>query len=193
MQVAIRSGTIALTHGLKLYLIWFPRSMLAPLWQSVRDLTEGETLLRQRRFGVIEMQAGKLIRIGLRPLPKLISVWEVNWLGGRTHRHTTGDRCWLYYNQPWGSPNYLALQYLVSSGDCTLATVRGALAILEHIARLKDSLALVCQGNALFSDRLPIRWGWEPHLLDFPGKHFIKRFYGDFSSIPPLERYVHSS
>ena len=166
--------------------------MIPPLWQSVTNVHRDRDVLRRRRFGVIAMCNGRLAAVKLRPYPKFVSHWEAQWIGGWFHSHALGDRCWLYYNQPWGSPNYLALQYLVSTSQCSLASARGALAILDWIAQLKQSSAIVCQGNDHFDERLPQRWGWEPHMLDFPGKHFIKRFYGDFSQVQDVAKYLNA-
>ena len=159
-------------------------------WQTVTNLSDNETTLRRRRFGVIEMRDGRFNKITLRPFPKLISEIEARWIGRWVHRNTEGDRCWLYYNQPLGSHNYLSLQYLVSSRHCSMASARGALAVLDRVAQIKNTAAIVCHGNELFSDRLPERWGWERHMLDYPGRHFIKRFYGDFSRAMSPERYL---
>jgi hypothetical protein len=85
----------------------------------------------------------------------------------------------LYYNQPWAFPNFLALKYLVSTRQATLATVDSALAALDEIARLKGIDALLCDvANCRISDRLMARAGWEPHKPQRWHRNFIKRFYG---------------
>jgi hypothetical protein len=140
-------------------------------------------VLCRRRFGVIEMRNGRLERISLRPWPKSSSLLEARAWGRWLHERQPGNRCRLYYNQPWGCPGFLALRYVVSSRDCTLATFRGALAVLDEIARLKHSEAIVCQAsNSRISDRLLTRWGWQPHTADRRSRNFIKRFYGDYSA-----------
>jgi hypothetical protein len=164
--------------------------MLPPFWQTVSDLHSQRDLLRRRRFGVIEMQAGRFSRIALRPLPKLVSDWESRWMGARYHRRAVGDRCWLYYNQPLGHSNFLAIKYMISARDCTFATARAAMTVLEEIARLKGSDAALCDvSNQRISARLLAREGWEQHCLASPRRHFIKRYYGDY---PEPEMAAHA-
>ena len=154
---------------------------MRPLFETVRDLEAGAGVLRTRRFGVIEMIDGRLEQIRLRPWPKGASVLEARLCGRVGHGWRRGNRCRLYYNQPWTAPNYLALRYVVSTRDCTLATFHGALEVLDEIARLKRSDAIVCDAsNGRISDRLLARWGWEPHTSDHRHRHFIKRFYGAY-------------
>jgi hypothetical protein len=70
---------------------------------------------------------------------------------------------------------------MVSSRDCTLATFRGALDVLDAIARIKRSDAILCDAcNGRISDRLFARWGWVPHTSDRRHRNFIKRFYGEY-------------
>jgi hypothetical protein len=153
--------------------------MRLPFETVVDPLAETETL-RARRFGVIEMVDGKLQSIRLRPWPKGSSMVEARWWGQWQHKHRRGDRCLLYYNQPWGSPNYLALQYVVSTRDCRWATFVAALAVLDEIAQIKQSDAIVCDAcNQRFSDRMMDRWGWQP-LGSGLRRTFIKRFYGQY-------------
>jgi hypothetical protein len=75
----------------------------------------------------------------------------------------------------------LALSYIVSSGDTSLASVQRALAILDEIARIKQSDAIVCEiTGPRLSDRILCREGWERHLPQSPRRHYIKRFYGKY-------------
>ena len=136
-------------------------------------------LLCRARYGVIETRCGQLVSISLRRWPKIATALEASWSGQRSHRGRAGDRCWLYYNQPRGFSNFLALRYVVSNRDCTLATFRRALEVLDEVARLKRSGAILCDAwNRRISDRLLARWGWEPHKPSRSHRHFIKRFYG---------------
>jgi hypothetical protein len=156
-------------------------------FQTVTNLTEQAAVLRDRRYGVVEMSSGRLVGIHLRPWPKLISLAEVWCFGGSAHHRVRGDRCWLYYNQPLSCPNYLALPYVVSSREGSLASFRGALLVLDEIARIKRTDAIVCDvTNARISNRLMNRWGWERHVLHSPRRHYIKRFYGVY---PASERF----
>ena len=135
-------------------------------------------------IGAIEMIDGRLRAIHLRPWPKRSSVLEAYYWGRWLHRHRAGDRMLLYYAQPWGHANYLALRYAVSTRDCRLATLQGGLAILDEIARLKCSDAIFCDAsNRRISERLMARWGWEPLGGRSSGRTFVKRFYGQHRQI----------
>lgn len=155
---------------------------MPPLFETVTDLRAGTEVLRRRRYGVIEMSDEQLAAIHLRPFPKIITLPGVWWFGGRTHRSERGNRCWLYYNQPVGFSNFLALRYVVSNRGTTLKTFRGSLLVLDEIARLKRTDAILCEaGNLRISDRLLSRWGWEPHFQRSRRRHYIKRFYGQYA------------
>ncbi len=159
-----------------------------PLFETVTDLTDGAERLRRRAYGVIEVGDGLFRRVVLRPYPKIISAPEIILLGGWHHRHRRGDRCLLYYNQPWRFPQFLALKYVVSTRQTTLRTFTRALAVLDEIARLKRSDALLCDvGNWRISTKLVGRWGWEPHCPSRWHRHYIKRFYGHY---PPRPKWL---
>lgn len=153
-----------------------------PLFQTITDLREGDDALRRRRYGVVEMRDGHLQSIQLRPWPKLISLPEALWLGSVHHRWLTGDRCWLYYDQPLWHRNFLAVKYVLSSRDCTFATLKAAMIVLEEIARLKRTdAALADVSSAKISDRLLAREGWQRHCQPSFRRHYIKRFYGEYA------------
>lgn len=106
-------------------------------------------------------------------------LWDARFRGVR------GDRCELYYHVPWSAPTFLTLAYVHSGRQTSLSTVYAATLVLDEIARLKQSQAIVCHvTNERISDRLLERWGWQPHCRDWPGRHFIKRFYGAYPEIP---------
>ena len=152
-----------------------------PLWESITDLRAGEPALRRRRYGVIEAVDARLSGIHLRPWPKMISLPEALWLGRWNHQRLPGDRCWLYYNQPLGHSNFLAVKYIVSARDCSFATLKAAMTVLEEVARIKNSDAALCHiTNGKISDRLLAREGWDRHCLNSYGRHYIKRFYGEY-------------
>ena len=156
---------------------------MSKLFETVTDFQAGAESLRRRPYGVIETEDGRLKAIHLRPWPKIISATEVSFLGRRYHRTADGNRCLLYYNQPRSCPNFLALKYVVSSFRGTLRTFRCALVVLDEIARLKHTDAIVCEAaNLRLSDRLAHRWGWESHVEKSRRRHFIKRFYGTYPS-----------
>ncbi len=153
---------------------------------SITDWQSGAEAIRDGRYGVIDCRQGRLAAIHLRPVPKLVSAWEVWTLGQWSHRLRPGDRCLVYYNQPRRFPNFLVLIYLLSFRDTSIATVRRALAVLDEVARLKGSDALLCNvASWRISDRVMFRCGWEPHCPSRWSRHFIKRFYGKWPCHPP--------
>lgn len=99
------------------------------------------------------------------------------------------DRCELYYCQPWGSAGFLTLSYVRSGPLTSLGTFYIATLALDQIAQLKGSHAICCHAtNKRISHRLLTRWGWQQHCLDWPGRHFIKRFYGTYPEISAFWR-----
>jgi hypothetical protein len=142
---------------------------MSPFIQTIADPAHARETLARRPYGVIETAGGELAAIHLRPWPKLFA--------SPRRPIASGDRCWLYYNQPRSCRDYLALKYVVSTRDCTFETARAAMVALDEIARIKRSLAIVCHvANDKISHRLLIRWGWERHLLESGRRHYIKRF-----------------
>src|SRR5947208_2749308 len=103
------------------------------LFETVTDLfPERETLVRPR-YGCITASDGQVTRVRPRPFPKGIWVPEAVLAGLGFHRRGRGDRCWLYYNQPRRFPQFLTLQFVVSTRGCRPGTIRRALATLEEI------------------------------------------------------------
>jgi len=167
--------------------MWFSRTLHDPFG------TDRERLLRSR-YGVIETRGGRLWAIHLRPFPKIISGLEADWLARRYHDGRPGDRCLLYYNQPLAHSNYLALKFVLSESDSTLATFRRSLEVLDEVARLKRSDAILCDAwNLRISDRLLSRWGWHPHARRRWHRNYIKRFYGQYPPEPSPELLVAAS
>jgi hypothetical protein len=154
---------------------WFP---------IVSDLEKNRELVRQHRYGVIEVGQGELKQIRFRPWPKLISAWEVTWLGNWNHQRG-GDPCLrLYFNQPWRQQKYLVLSYADSTRGASFADLRIGLRILDLVAWMKQVDAIVTEIRyPRISEAMLTRVGWERHLLHSRQRHFIKRFYGDYSAI----------
>jgi hypothetical protein len=156
-----------------------------PIFETVRDLSASTAAIRARRYGVIETTDGRFDQLRLRPWPKVATLADVAWFGRWYHGRAEGDRCRLYYNQPWGHRQFLALKYVVSTRDCTLATLRAALKVLDEIARLKGIDAVLTDAsNQRISDRLLARGGWQSHCPSSWHRHYIKRYYGNYP--PPL-------
>ena len=148
-------------------------------FETITDLAAGADLLRDRPYGVIEVVDGQFRQVRLRPFPKLVTPWDVIFHGQWFHRLWPGDRCLLYYNQPRSFRNFLAAQIRrLEPRQTTLATFRRAMAVLDEVARLKESDAILTDaGNWRLSDRLAVRWGWEPHAPQRWHRNYIKRLY----------------
>lgn len=151
------------------------------LTHSITDLDAAREQLRAHRWGIIETLAGRLHRIHLRRWPKLVSLPELYPVGARYHARGRADRCLLYYNQPSRMPNFLALKYIVSTAGTSYRTFRASLVLLDTIAEIKRTDAIVCDAaNFRLSDRLMARLGWEPHKPQRWHRNFIRRFYGQY-------------
>jgi hypothetical protein len=155
-----------------------------PYFETVTDLYRQAETIQRRPYGVIEMVGGRFQRVLLRPFPKYVSLFEAVFWGGFCHRRLPGDRLRLFYNQPRLHPNYLSLKYAVSSRDTSLATMLGALGVLDEIARIKGSDAILTDAaNFRISDRFLRRQGWERHTKARYHRNYIKRFYGEFPAV----------
>jgi hypothetical protein len=154
-------------------------------FHKIHDFDHERSRLTRARYGVIEIRNGKLDAIYLRPFPTIVSRFTVLLSGNSFHRSRAGDVCYLYYNQPIGYANFLALKYAVSSHECTMASINAALIVLDEIARLKQTDALLCDAaNLRFSPRMLQRYGWEPHAPSRWHNHHIRRFYGVYPTHP---------
>ncbi|MEX2318142.1 MAG: hypothetical protein WD669_13370 [Pirellulales bacterium] len=154
------------------------------LCETIDDFDNGRERLRAGRYGLIEMAAGRLRAIQLRPWPKLFSLLELWPLASRFHARGERDRCLLYYNQPRRQPNFLALKYIVSTEGTSYRTFRSALIVLDAIAELKRTDAIVCDAtNLRITERLLARLGWEPHKPQRWHRNFIRRFYGTYPAV----------
>ena len=149
--------------------------------QSIADLSDGGEAVRRARYGVVVTNAGRLEAVHLKPWPKLLS-WRDFWpVGPRYHAQGPSDYCRLYYNQPLTASSFLALKYVVSTPATSYATFKAALKVLDSIAELKGSDAIVCDAaNSRISNRLLDRLGWEAHCPQRWHRNYIKRFYGHY-------------
>ncbi len=150
---------------------------MAHWFETVTDLDESREILRQHCHGVIDVREGRLRAINLRPWPKLISLAGVAW-GHFSHCYIPGNRMRLYYDQPRNYPNFLALKFAISSRDTTLKTALLALKLLDKIAEIKQSDALLMDAtNFRLSSRMLARFGWKPHAPSRWHRNYIKRLY----------------
>lgn len=161
---------------------------MRPLFETVTDLCGGADVLGRRAYGVIEAAEGRFRRVVLRPFPTLVSLVEVLLLGKWYHRRCSADRCLLYYDQPCRFRNFLVVKYVVSGRGTTYGTVGRTLDVLDEIARLKKTDALLCHlSNRRITPPVMTRRGWEPHCPSAVGGHYIKRFYGEY---PPKPEWI---
>lgn len=148
--------------------------------RPVTHVSRGSRVLARRRAGRIVIENASLEAVYGRWWPHsgdLLSVcWDTNF------RPLAVDRCELFYNRAAG---FLTLSYVRSGPRTSLSTLYAATLVLDEIARITETNAIVCHvTNARISDRLLKRWGWQPHCLQWSGRHFIKRFYGRYPEIP---------
>lgn len=156
-----------------------------PLFKTISEVGPNTDPIRKRAYGMIEVTDQRLVAIHFRPWPKLISTVEALWIGGWKHKQKPKtNSCKIYYNQPIAHRNYLALAYVESTSGTSYATLLRALYVLDHVAMLKRSDAIICEvTNDRLSDRFLRRRGWEPYMEASKKRHWIRRFYGDYSSV----------
>jgi len=160
-----------------------PRGMCPP----IDDLEARGTELARWRAGCIITEAGRLVRVERRWLGYRASRLRVWW--ERERRPSGPAQCELYFHQPLGRSGFLVLGYVRSHPAASLATFYCATLALDEIARLKRADAIVAEvSNARLSDRLLLRWGWQRHCHRWRGRHYIKRFYGNFPAVPQAWR-----
>jgi hypothetical protein len=156
---------------------------MSRLFRKCFDLEQCGEQIAAAPYGMIEVWQGSLQFVQLRPWPKLISGVEALWIGGWTHRHLPRDRVQFWYSQPVAHRNFLVLSYAMSALGATTVSIRAALQTLDRIAELKRSDAILCQAsNPRLTDRVMRFWGFERHLPHKRGRHYIRRFYGEYPS-----------
>ena len=154
---------------------------LFPTIKQIEELTEANS---RNRYGFIETADDRMVKVQFRPWPKLISGTEVSWIGSWKHERALSKRCRLFFNQPLGHRNFLTISYIESTFGSSFKNFHLALMVLDLLAMRKRCDAVLCElSNDRISDRLMIRWGWERHLPGSTKRHWIKRFYGDFSRV----------
>lgn len=148
----------------------------------VKNFAAGRESIAKWRCGRIVVQDAQLHVVRRRWWPYVGNLFQARW--DEKFPHGASDRCELFYHQPLSSRNFLTLSYVRSSQHTSLSTFYAATLLLDEIARLKGSLAIVCHvTNDRLSDRLLKRWGWAEHCENWSGRHFIKRFYGNYPTI----------
>ena len=155
---------------------------------AVTDPIVGADKLRRWRCGRIIMQAGRLVEIQHRLMCGSVSVAQVWWQA--KYGRSDDDVCWLDYHQPFGMPGFLTLDYIRSGTYAGYKTFVGTCYVLDEIARLRSASAIVAHvTNQSISDRLLRRLGWQQHLHQWKGRHWIRRFYDGYPE-SRLHRYA---
>ncbi len=145
-------------------------------YRIISDLEEESDFVRAKRYGVIETHAGLFTRLTLRPWPTLFSMRELIPLTDEWRPTGKSNRCRLYYNQPRGHSDYLALRYIACTPKTSYATFRAAIKAFDKVAEIKESHALLCDAsNHRLSDRFLRRQGWEPHAPQWGRRNYIRR------------------
>lgn len=140
------------------------------------------------RCGRIVVEAGRLLGVERRLLPHGPSIARV-WIDSRIRASTPRDGCSLVYSGTRAVPGFLAVNYARSGEGTSLVSLHCALAVLDHIARLRQCVAIVAHISTwAISDRALQRFGWEPQSTRLAGRHWIRRFYDGYPE-PDLSRY----
>ena len=158
------------------------------LFPTVSDPLSCADEIRRWRSGRIIMRSGKLIGVQRRLWCGSVSVAQVWWQSrfGRPN----DDYCWLDYHQPFGMPGFLTLDYVRSGTAAGFKSFVGACHVLDDIAQLRGTMAIVAHvSTAAISDRLLQRLGWQQHMDNWSGRHWIRRFYDGYPE-PTLHRYI---
>ena len=158
------------------------------LFPLITDPRESASDIRRWRCGRIIVQGGKLVGVQKRLWCGSVSMAQVWWQS--RYGRPNDDLCWLDYHQPMGMPGFLTLDYIRSGSQAGYKSFLGACGVLDEIARIRRAQAIVAHvSNAAISDRLLSRLGWERHLEQWSGRHWIRRFYDGYPA-STVHRYV---
>lgn len=150
--------------------------------QPVTHIAAQQQLLAGRRMGRVVIENGRLKAVYGRWWPHAGNLLQIFWdlhVGTRKC-----NRCELFFHEPLTALGFLTLSYVHSGPQTSIGTLYAAGLVLDEIAKIKCSKAIVCNvSNQRISERALQRWGWEPHCQHWSGRHFIKRFYGEYTEI----------
>ena len=146
---------------------------------SISDLHAGVAKIESWRCGRIVMRQGKLVSVQHRLLCGSASIAQVWWQA--RYGRADNDICWLDYHQPFGMPAFLTLDYIRAGKSAGIKSFIGACKILDEVAKIRGTQAIVAHvTNHAISDRLLARLGWQQHLENWNGRHWIRRFYDGY-------------
>ena len=142
--------------------------------RPVHAIDENADSLRSWRYGEIELSDGKLVAIYPRWWPRLGSRWES--YQDSYNRKLPVDVCRVYYSFPLRAPGYMSVLYAHSGSSTRYKTIRRAVLVIDAIAVLNSSNAIICQIiNERGTERLMKRWGYVRHATSLGDNHYIKR------------------
>ena len=152
------------------------------------DLVKDADAIRRWRCGRIVMRDGRLVEVQHRLLCGNVSIAQVWWQA--SYGRSDETICWLDYHQPFGMPGFLTLDYVRSGKQAGYKTFLGAIKVLEEVARIRGAVAIVAHvTNGNISDRFLGRIGWQQHMQQWKGRHWIRRFYDGYPT-SVIERYA---
>ena len=136
---------------------------------------EGNTdRVRSWNYGELELSDGKLLGIYPRWWPRIGSQLEA--FQDSYVRTLPTDYCRVYYAFPRSAPGFMSVLYARSGPNTQYKTLFRAVGVMDKIAMLRDSDAIVCQAIGLrTTERLMNRWGYVRHALAVGDNHYIKR------------------
>lgn len=144
--------------------------------------------VRRWRCGRIVMRDGRLVEVQRRLMTGNVSIAQVWWQA--KYGRSDDNVCWIDYHQPFRSSGFLTLDYIRAGNRAGYRSFSGAAHVLDDIAHLCGSVAIVAHvTNSQISDRLLQRLGWQRHLENWNGRHWIRRFYDGYPDWS-LDRYV---
>lgn len=159
----------------------------AAISPRITSLAGHEKQIEGWRCGRIVTADGRLRHIQRRWMGYRASLLRVRW--EQRYRPSGLPECELFYHHGWFSSDFLVLGYVRSHPQASLASLYCAGLVLDEVARIKRCHAIVTElTNSRLSDRLLSRWGWERHCLSWSGRHYIKRFYGEYPDLPEVWR-----
>ena len=142
--------------------------------RPVHAIEENPDKLRSWRYGEIELADGKLVAIYPRWWPRVGSQWES--YRESYNRTLQADFCRAYYAFPRRAPGYMSVLYARSGPNTRYKTILSAVSIMDEIAILNNSNAIVCQIiSERGTERLMKRWGYVRHAASLGDNHYIKR------------------
>ncbi|EMI45964.1 hypothetical protein [Rhodopirellula sp. SWK7] len=147
------------------------------------SLQSQSELIASITCGRIIMRAGRLVSVEQHWLRSPVSIAQVWWESN--HGRLRGDECLLDYHVPRGLPSFMTLDYIRSGSETSYRTFIGACHVLNEIARLRRADAIVAHvTNVRISDRLLERLSWQRHQEHWRGRHYIRRFYDGYPTLP---------